>query len=689
MSIFEIQIKGEIYEIEADDENDAAKKAKIAFPDTTAPPQQEPVKPGFGERLVSAGTEGFEKMRQTAQDVAAGKTSYSEGALRSMGDLAGAAGKIAGEYIATPLKAIIPQPVKESAKSAMGRILDVDVSGMTGGMTPGYKPNLPPVTIRQTAGEIQKTAGKYPSTARNLGALGNIAGVSLGTGLGAPVARASIKGAIEGTGSGLISAGKGAMKSTLKIKDVTAKLAGRNVQEGAQKIVNDISKFNLQSMKGIGKSAEKAQNLISKKTDEFDNLITRAIEKQPDKTFDINKAFDNLAKDILEGKEIYTFGDEKAASNIVANIRQSLELRGLSGVQTIDKIPEIKKTMQKGMQLFEKGKYNIPKDPLKNQVGEIAYLRLTKELEELVPGTKAVNKDIHDLINVRTALTDAQKRIGNKNQISIADLAILFGGPSVAANLGVPVSGAALAGSVGAGLITKKALGSGRGASALMAAGKALGGKEKSVSLPSVKSLHGNQRGSIGGGYDFIGTPAIRDPATGKIYTGDWRGHKGALNKAENENVRNRLQQEHFLDNVNKPTSNVGFIDKKGDYISRSEAEKSIESKKSLAQMYHDESGKVGTSTEHSVAEWDKFMGRPLSPKMEAYYKQPKTIEQMRTTFEKLAPAEQSAMIERLKKIYGTDWKDYAPLFSTLGMGVAIPAGAMALSPLLNRKINK
>jgi len=100
----------------------------------------------------------------------------------------------------------------------------------------------------------------------------------------------------------------------------------------------------------------------------------------------------------------------------------------------------------------------------------------------------------------------------------------------------------------------------------------------------------GNERGAVGGTSDsFIGTPAIRDPETGKVYTGGWRGHKNAITKGETSAIQERLKHQHFLDNSGKQTENVGFIDSKGNFISRNDAEKMAELPKSPTQLYHDE----------------------------------------------------------------------------------------------------
>jgi len=86
------------------------------------------------------------------------------------------------------------------------------------------------------------------------------------------------------------------------------------------------------------------------------------------------------------------------------------------------------------------------------------------------------------------------------------------------------------------------------------------------------------------------------------------------------------------------------------------------------------QSGFVGTRYKTGNAAFDRFLGKKLTPQMEAYFKEPKTIAEMRTKIENATPAQRSDMIGRLKKIYGTD---YAPLFGTLAAGVGVPLASL------------
>jgi hypothetical protein len=79
-------------------------------------------------------------------------------------------------------------------------------------------------------------------------------------------------------------------------------------------------------------------------------------------------------------------------------------------------------------------------------------------------------------------------------------------------------------------------------------------------------------------------------------------------------------------------------------------------------------------------------MGKENSPQLESFLKEMKTVEDMRTALESVAPAQRSEMIRRLREMYGEDgWKKYAPLLGTLGMGFGASAGGLAAYGALNK----
>src|SRR4030042_280894 len=181
MSIFEIEIRGDIYEIEADDENDAVTKAKIAFPDTTAPPppKQEPAKepnvvskflgiPQLREDLKKGGKETAELWEQ-------GKPVQSY--LHSLGTIGGQVGGAVGYPLLNLGKAMLPKSAEEriaaTAKNiftptAQSRIPTSTMPGMTGSAPIGAPEARPPAEV---------FAEKHPDITRGTGDIMNIAGM--------------------------------------------------------------------------------------------------------------------------------------------------------------------------------------------------------------------------------------------------------------------------------------------------------------------------------------------------------------------------------------------------------------------------------------------------------------------------------------------------------------------------------
>lgn len=455
--------------------------------------------------------------------------------------------------------------------------------------------------IPAVAGKVAEKTEALPEKLKNVAGIGmDVAQMIPAAGGGAKVGGKTVDVGLGATSKALKKGGKSLLKSEMKIKDVTAKLASKNVDKGAKRIINNIEKYGLESPTGgFTGISSKAQNKITSFLDKAENAILKKAKEAPGSSIDVDNTFLKYMDDIEMGRVDQVFGEEVKASGLADGIYKALELRGLTGIQPIENIPKIKQTIKNyGGGLFKKGAYNIQKDPLKQQVGEIAYLRLTEDLESIVPEIRKYNQAAKDIITVKTAADEAVKRIGNKNKIGLQDWMILFGGPTAINSLGM--SGAKIAAIPGAGLIAKKALGSGRGASGMMSLGRGaeklrnLGGKK--ISLPSgknIKSIVGNQKGEIGvGGSMSMSTdilPAIKDPQTGKVYVGNrLYGHKFVSAKGETEAIKNRLQKEYFKDNISAGnTSTVGFIDKKGNFISRQEAETMVTRPRSLAQQFY------------------------------------------------------------------------------------------------------
>lgn len=264
-------------------------------------------------------------------------------------------------------------------------------------------------------------------------------------------------------------AGKKTLRSGMKIKDTTAKLAGKNVDKGVEKIVNDIAKYKIGSTKGGYKGiANNAQKEISKRMAQTDELIKAYMKEDPIAGVNVTNVLDDLANDIRGGaiKSFMTKEDE--AADFIMAVNNSLEKWGRHGYQRIGDIPDIKREISEGLNLFSKGKFTINDAPLKEKVGDYIYLRLLDEVGNRLPGVKKAGKEIHDLINVKNAALEANKRVGNKNVIGLTDVIGLVGGAPALQAIGVPGSYSTIVPLISAGIIGKKALGNGRGASGLL-----------------------------------------------------------------------------------------------------------------------------------------------------------------------------------------------------------------------------
>jgi hypothetical protein len=269
--------------------------------------------------------------------------------------------------------------------------------------------------------------------------------------------------------------GKKSLRSGMKIKDPTAKLAGINTEAGVQKIVNDVAKFKIESKTGGFKGmVNNAQKQIDTRMKKSAQAITNFTKKDPIAGVNVTDALKELEDDIRNGRVASIFTGEDNAADFVKEINKSLTKRNLHGYQLIKTLPEINKKMRQGMDLFSKGKFGINDAPMKELVGDLAYLKLLDKIGDRLPEVRKAGQEIHDLINVKTAALEATKRVGNRNDISLSEVLLLLGGGPALQSMGVPTNASFIVPAVAAGIVTKKALGSGRGASTLITAGRGL-----------------------------------------------------------------------------------------------------------------------------------------------------------------------------------------------------------------------
>jgi hypothetical protein len=651
-------------------DDDPKKKSRIVYDDE--PAKQEPIT----QPLQDVGARMAERVRS-----AASAESIPEYLLQTAGNAAASLGDIGIGAASTLGKAYgkIDPRGAEAAKTAGSLAL-----GKLGGAFRAPLLEKAGAALHQSPiGQgLDKIAGNE-RVMKNLGAGANLASLIPAERVVAPALRAATKGALgtvqkaaETTVSMPSKLGEGLQNAAARIQGTKVKVLTPEMKKGAS---------NAQYKKyGVFGNAEQVQKQWHGK---IQDLATQLKEKINSVEFDPNnpetrinlvQVINRAKQKTLEGSRINKNALSKVADDVANELETTYGLDfnkapAISNNVDLAESQLLKQEVGKhGDWLSHNGKIAANQDATnKAAFYNTLYNELKVELENKGPeGIKQLNKQLSEIIPMERSAAKQVLVQNRKNPLSLDDY---IGGLATA---GSALHGNLFPAAVAIGNAASKSPNVAKGMYKL---GKLMKGESGIVG--SLKS----ERGSIGGGYDYVGTPAIRDPATGKIYTGDWRGHKGALTKAGDEEIEKRLRYEHFLDNTNKPTDNVGFIDKKGNFISRTEAEKMLQPKSSLSQMFHDE-GFVGSRSETGNAAFDKFMGKEISPQYQALLKDPKTIEEMRTTLERLAPAERSAMVERLKKIYGPQWSEYGPLFGTLGIGAVGTGGGITAYEMARNK---
>jgi hypothetical protein len=279
-----------------------------------------------------------------------------------------------------------------------------------------------------------------------------------------------IGGAAADVGGNLMqSAAKKALRGEAKITDVVARKAAPTITAGKTKIINDIADKNLQSSgKGFSGISENAQKQIDDKMETGSDALKSAQAANPDKTISLDKAGNDYQMKLLNDQTDIPFDQAGKANEVMTDLMAKLKKKlGKNPDEpaelSFDEANKARQLLSKGV--FKKGAFNT-NDPLVDQVKQDLALTLRDALGEHVPELAAANKDIRDLINIKKAAEAASSRIAGHNQV-------LGYGNAIAATAGSLLSPNHELGAA-AGYLTKKALESGRGASAALSTGKAL-----------------------------------------------------------------------------------------------------------------------------------------------------------------------------------------------------------------------
>jgi hypothetical protein len=418
---------------------------------------------------------------------------------------------------------------------------------------------------------------KMPEKVKNLAGIGiDIAQMIPATYGGSKIGSKGIQGTVGTTGDVFKGAGKRIEKSVL----------GKGSKGILKKQGTTLDKAVTGALEhGLGGNMETVLNKSREIIDELEDNISKVTKGyKGNKKVNVEYQFYKAKKYVSDHPELFVTNRPEVEAAIDAQ-EKILNSYGITGNISVDKAQQIKRWMKvKGM----------PNQSTPAQQDAIFGIRMAfaDNVKEIVPEIDKFNKTYREIM---PALKIAAERLPTEQARDVVGLG----------TLGASGLGAMFSGGVGAGRIPLAIAGnlayqgskSGKVAQGLYNIGKGIKKLEslgnKRITMPAdrtktVGNLLKNQKGSIGGiSDDIIGTPAIRDPKTGKIYKGGYRGHKDAIIKGENNAVQERLKWEHFLDNANKQTPNVGFINKKGEFISRAEAEKIMNQPKSLAQQFH------------------------------------------------------------------------------------------------------
>jgi len=347
-------------------------------------------------------------------------------------------------------------------------------------------------------------------------------------------AKKAIKAPKKKLGEGVVGVGKSFVESGAKFTKPFTKHAGRSHKEGTQKFLDDIVKYNLESpLTGFDGSSKKAQKLINSKMNESKNILSNFNKNNPDVKIDVDEVALRLIDDLENGlvKDMPSRDIKRARKVVFEELEEIAEFNKLSGELNVISANKMKQEVSKN--LFKKGAPNISEDPAQKKILELLSLRIRDEIGEVVPAHKVLGREVHELINVRGALDDAAQRIGKNNKLDIPSL--IAGASTVPAYAINPN----LAVGIGAGILGRKILGGGRGASAIIKAGKGIakaplegaviGAGIGAATAPEGERLKG---AGIGAGIGAAGQKGLKGLAKNKLLKNQ-RGSVEAFQKTQ------------------------------------------------------------------------------------------------------------------------------------------------------------
>ena len=497
---------------------------------------------------------------------------------------------------------------------------------------------------------IQKGVEKvqeHPRLATDIGNVLNIASLAPVPGIG-NMAKKAGEPILKVVGEGVEKAGKGYLESQLKmLKPSAMKGYGKTLIEKKQNIIDNIVEFDLHKSKdfadmnknamdqfwklndeskAIAQQIENAQvetakaQLAANKVAVYDKVVARLKTDDPRLIADKLKEFQknltveptkmsnpvamvrNAEKDIL-AEAAYGQGDK--VKKIVSSIINDMKKDGMNQNVPITKLIEAKRKIVGDGKIFKLGPSMSADDQINAEIRKDIVSRFLDKVNDLSPEMRQIGIKQKKLMDIARVSDDASSRLANRDPMGLASRIILGGSvpaAATAAATGNPKTAAAiLAGGV-AQYGIEKSLQQGAGPRKLIKAGKFLQKtSEPSKNIGNMLSRANKKLGQKGeidlGGKTYGLRPAILSPETGRIYSGKaGMGHKQIFNSEiskQEPKIEKQIWNELFKDNTGEYSPYVGFVDSKGNFIPRAEAEKALSSPKSLVMQFHDASGQA------------------------------------------------------------------------------------------------
>lgn len=455
-------------------------KPVVTTPEPEPQPQPEPEKKGgFFSDVVHGAKDIVDPIVDNAKGLVSGVqkeaetggTRYGQAKdpLSKLTAIGGTAARIGGQVLAAPVKL-----ATDETKNFLENI-------------PAYNRGVAALDKKADIGPALSKAGSLAAKAKEAtydrlpNAGKDLVDIGVNT-LGFPVLKAEAKPllgaanrAIEGAGRGIEGAGKDVLAGELKIKkNLAEKGYGKNIDDKKEKMVNDYVKYDLQSPIGnFSKSADKAQELANQRFNKADAIISD-LSKSGDKKY-LRDPSDVLLSVSNNLDDIAALGKTDQAENIITKIVDDATSRGLSGLQTPDKLVQAKRMLDPDGKLFKSGPSPSLDDALERDIRKRMYLKIVDEVGQMSPEVKQLNREGKELLDLNAITNDASSRLRNNNKGLMGSMAEI--GMGSAGGLGAmanPDKAIPILAATGGAMALKRALGQGRGASTMINTGKGL-----------------------------------------------------------------------------------------------------------------------------------------------------------------------------------------------------------------------